>query len=259
VLSSARAGRGDYAGAVKACAKAARLGDGLAVLVQARYLSENLDDNERALRILQPQCDLGNPLALLQAGAITQRIEGQRSDKAAEYYRQSVRAGNASAAHHLGHLLASRDESDGADDALGLAFEMGDASAALCHAKHRFGRGDVAGAVAAAQAGCRAGHGLSMTWAAEHLHRSGDADGAQMLWASVLASDDGAANLDAGFNHLEREDTVRAEIALLRADELEQPQAADALEWMWRRLGRHDLAGEAALRAQALAEKSRSD
>jgi TPR repeat protein len=225
------------------------------VLVQARYLSENLDDPEGALRILQPECDLENPLALLQAGAIAQGLEGQTSDKAAQYYRHAVSLGNASAAHHLGHLLAARGESDEADDALGLAFQMGDASAALCHAKDRFGRGDVEGALAAAQAGCRAGHGLSMTWAAEHLHRIGDADGAEALWAKVLASDDGLANLDAGFNHLEREDTVRAEIALLRADELGQPQAADALEWMWKGLGQHDLASEAALRARALVDK----
>ena len=94
-----------------------------------------------------------------------------------------------------------------------------------------------------------------MTWAAEHLHRIGDADGAQVLWANVLASDDGLANLDAGLNHLEREDTVRAEIAFLRADEVGQPGAADALEWMWKRLGQHDLASEAALRARALVDK----
>jgi len=255
MLSSARAGRGDYAGAVEACAKAARLGDGVAVLVQARYLSENLDDPERALRILQPECDRENPLALLQAGAIAQRLQGQASDEAAEYYRRAVRLGNASSAHHLGHLLATRSELDEADDALGLAFEMGDASAALCQAKHRFRRGDMQGALAAAQAGGRAGHGLSMTWAAEHLHRIGDADGAQVLWANVLASDDGLANLDAGLNHLEREDTVRAEIAFLRADEVGQPGAADALEWMWKRLGQHDLASEAALRARALVDK----
>jgi tetratricopeptide (TPR) repeat protein len=252
MLSSARAGRGDYAGAVSACAKAARLGDGVAVLVQARYLTENLDDPGRALRILQPECDRENSLALLQAGAIAQRLEGQASDTAAQYYRRAVRLGNASAAHHLGHLLATRGKLDQADDALGLAFEMGDVSAALCQAKHRCGRGDMEGALAAAQAGCRAGHGLSMTWAAEHLHRVGDADGAQALWANVLASDEGFANLDAGLHHLEREDTVRAEIALLRADELGEPQAAVALEWMWTRLGQHDFAGEAALRARAL-------
>jgi tetratricopeptide (TPR) repeat protein len=254
ILSSARAGRGDYAGAVNACAKAARLGDGVAVLVQARYLSENLDDPERALMILQPECDRENPLALLQAGAIAQRLDGEASDQAAQYYRRAVGLGNASAAHHLGHLLAARGEPDEADETLGLALEMGDISAALCQAKHRFQRGDMERALAAAQAGCRAGHGLSMTWAAEHLLGIGDADGAEVLWANVLASDDGLANLDAGFNHLEREDTVRAEIAFLRADELGQPEASDALEWMWKRLGQLDLAGEAALRARALAE-----
>ena len=255
MLAGARAGRGDYEGAVKACAKAARLGDGVAVLVQARYLSENLNDPERALRILQPECDRENPLALFQAGAIAERLDGQASDRAAQYYRRAVHLGNASAAHHLGHLLAARSELDEADDALGLAVEMGDPSAALCQAQQRSRRGDMEGALAAAQAGCRAGHGLSMTWAAEHLHRIGDADGAQVLWANVLASDDGLANLDAGFNHLEREDTVRAEIALLRADELGQPQAADALEWMWKRLGQHELASEAALRARALVDR----
>jgi len=257
MLSSARAGRGDYAGAVNACAKAARLGDGVAVLVQARYLSENLDDPELALRILQPECDRDNPLALLQAGAIAQRLEGEPSDQAAQYYRRAADLGNASAAHHLGHLLATRGEPDEVDEALGLAFEMGDASAALCQAKHRFQRGDTERALAAARAGCRAGHGLSMTWAAEQLLRIGDADEAQALWATVLASDDGVANLDAGFNHLEREDTVRAETALLRADELGQRDAADALEWMWKRLGQNDLSSEAALRARALVDKPR--
>jgi tetratricopeptide (TPR) repeat protein len=257
MLSSARAGRGDYAGAIEACAKGAKLGDGVAVLVEARYLSENLDDPERALQVLQPECELENPFALLQAGAIAERLDGQSSDKAAQYYRRAMRLGNASAAHHLGHLVASRGESDEADHALGLAFEMGDASAAVCQAKYRFGRGDVEGALAAAQAGCRVGDGLSMTWAAEHLQRIGDADGAQVLWANVLASDDGVANLDAGFNHLEREDTVRAEIALLRADELGQPQAAEALEWMWKRLGEPDLAREAGLRARALVDRPR--
>lgn len=256
-LSTARAGRGDYVGAVKACAKAAILGDRVAVLVQARYLSENLDDPEGALRVLQPECELENPLALLQAGAIAERIEGQAGSKAAQCYRQAVRLGNATAAHHLGHLLATRGESDDADDALGLAFEMGDASAAVCRAKHRFGRGDVDGALAAAQSGSQAGDGLSMTWAAEHLHRSGDTEGARTLWANVLASDDGVANLDAGFNHLDREDITRAEIALLRADELGQPTAANALEWMWKRVGQHDLAREAALRARALVEEPR--
>jgi tetratricopeptide (TPR) repeat protein len=255
MLSSARAGRGDYAGAVNACAKAARLGDRVAVLVQARYLSENLDEPVRALSILQPECDSDNPLALLQAGAIAQRLEGEASEQASQYYRRAAGLGNASAAHHLGHLLAARGEPDEADEALGLAFEMGDASAALCQAKHRFQRGDMERSLAAARAGCRAGHGLSMTWAAEHLLRNGDADGAQALWATVLASDDGVANLDAGFNHLEREDTVRAQTALLRADELGQREAADALEWMWKRLGQHDLASEAALRARALVDK----
>ena len=259
MLFSARRGRGDAEGAIEACAKAARLGDGVAVLVQARYLSEDLDDPKRALLVLQPECDHENPLALLQAGAIAERLNGQASDEATEYYRRAVRLGNASAAHHLGDLLASRGELGEADDALGLAVEMGDATAALCQAKYRFGRGDVDGALAAAQAGCRAGHGLSMTWAAEELQRIGDADAAQALWADVLASPDGVANLDAGLNHLERGDTVRAEVALLRADELGQPQAAEALEWMWKRLGEHDLAREAALRGRALVDCHRPD
>jgi len=98
-----------------------------------------------------------------------------------------------------------------------------------------------------------------MTWAAEELQRIGDADAAQALWADVLASPDGVANLDAGLNHLERGDTVRAEVALLRADELGQPQAAQALEWMWKRLGEHDLAREAALRGRALVDCRRPD
>jgi tetratricopeptide (TPR) repeat protein len=254
VLCTARAGRGDYEGAIDACAKAARLGDGVAVLVQARYLSEDLNDPERALLVLQPECDRENPLALLQAGAIAERLKDRASDDAEEYYRRAVRLGNASAAHHLGDLLASRGKPREADDALGLAVEMGDASAALCQAKYRFGRGDVDGALAAAQAGCRGGHGLSMTWAAEQLERIGDADGAQALWSTVLASPDGAANLEAGLSHLERGDTMRAQAALLRADELEQPQAAEVLEWMWTRHGEHDLAREAALRAHALVD-----